>query len=293
MTTAVEEVVVGLSAGGIYALLALGIVLVHRTGGVVNVAQGELATLSAFVCWSLIDHGWAFWPAFGATVALSFAGGAVLEGALIRPLQGTRAATAVVLTAGLFLTANGLDRWIWGRAPRSLSSPFSAAAVHLGSLAFSKRELGMIGIALAAALVVGFVLRRTKLGLGLRAAAESPFEARHAGVRPEAMRAVSWGLAAALGAVAGVVAAPAFTLEPNMLRSALVAALAAAVLGGLDSALGAVLAGLAVGVTLELIQHYVHWIDGSLRSATALALLGLALLVRPAGLLGAARMRSA
>jgi len=289
VTGFLEHLVSGLASGGIYGLLALAIVLVRRTTGVINFAQGEMATLAAFGCWTLVDHGWAFWPAFGATIALSFAGGAALQIVVLRPVERGPLAGILVLTVGLLLSLNGLTAWIWGGAPKRFDGPFSASLVTVGGAAFSKRDIGVVVASLALAALVGLLLTRTKLGLGLRAASASPAEARLAGVRVGAMRAAGWGLAAALGAVAGVLAAPSLGLEPNMLQTALLYALAAAVLGGLDSPAGALVGGLLLGVLLDLVGGYVHWVGGGLRPATALAVLLAVLLVRPAGPLAVRR----
>jgi branched-chain amino acid transport system permease protein len=173
-----QQVVSGLASGGIYALLALAIVLIHRSTGVINFAQGEMATLSAFVCFSLTEHGWAFWPAFAVTILLSFAGGAALQVVVIRPIQGGPLLGVVILTIGLLIAINGLDTWIWGGAAQQFNGPFSSAPIRVAGVAFSKQDMGVVGIAIAAVLVVGFLFARTKLGLGLRAAAVNPLEAR-------------------------------------------------------------------------------------------------------------------
>ncbi|MFL5954020.1 MAG: branched-chain amino acid ABC transporter permease [Gaiellaceae bacterium] len=283
MTNFAQQVVSGLASGGIYGLLALAIVLIHRSTGVINFAQGELATLSAFVCWTLMSHGWAFWPAFGATLVLSFLGGAALEVAVIRPIQNGPLLGVVILTIGLLIAINGLDSWIWGGAPRQFQGPFSTAPIRVGGVAFSKQDLGVIAVAVIAVVLIGLLFTRTRLGLGLRAAAVNPVESRLVGVRVASMLAVGWGLAAALGAVAGVMAAPSLFLEPNMMQTVLLYAFAAAVLGGMDSPLGAVVGGLALGVLLNLAGTYVHWVGGELRLATALAVILTVLLLRPAG----------
>jgi branched-chain amino acid transport system permease protein len=286
MAGVVQHVVSGLAAGGIYALLALALVLIHRATGVVNFAQGATATLSAYVCWTLTAHGWAFWPAFATTVALAFAGGAGLRSVVLKPLQDGPVVAIMVLTVGLLIAIDGLDPWIWGGGTKRFHGPFSAAPVHLAGIALPKRDVGVIGVALVSAAVVAALLHRTKLGLGLRAAAANPLEARLAGVRVGEMLAITWGLAAALSAVAGVLAAPSFVLAPHMMQSGLLYAFAAAILGGLDSPLGAVVGGLVVGVGLALLGTYIHWIDGELRLATALALILGVLLVCPTGVFG-------
>jgi branched-chain amino acid transport system permease protein len=287
----IQQVVSGLASGGIYGSLALALVLIHRSTGVLNFAQGELATLSAFICWSLMDHGWAFWPAFGITIVLSFIGGAAIQQTIIRPIQDGPVLGVVILTIGLLIAVNGLMTWIWGGAAKQFSGPFSTAPITVGGVAFSKQDIGVIAISLVSVLLIWLLFARTKLGLGLRAAAVNPAEARLAGVRVPMMLAVGWGLAAVLGAVAGVLAAPSLFLEPNMMQTVLLYAFAAAVLGGMDSPIGAVIGGLVLGVLLNLVGTYVDWVGGELRLAVALAVILGVLLVRPAGLFGHTAVR--
>ncbi|MFL5964803.1 MAG: branched-chain amino acid ABC transporter permease [Gaiellaceae bacterium] len=291
MTNFIQHIVSGLASGAVYGVLALAIVLIHRSTGVINFAQGELATLSAFVCWTLVSHGWAFWPAFGATLLLSFAGGVTLQAVVIRPIQSGPLFRVVIVTIGLLIAFNGLDTWIWGDAAKQFHGPFSTAPISVGGVAFSKQDLGVIAVALIAVALIGALLTRTRLGLGLRAAGVNPVESRLVGIRVPAMLALGWGLAAMLGAVASVMAAPSLSLEPNMMQTVLLYALTAAVLGGMDSPLGAVLGGLLLGVLLDLVGTYVHWIGGELQLAIALAVLLGVLLVRPSGLFGRAAAR--
>jgi branched-chain amino acid transport system permease protein len=274
-----EQVVSGLAAGGVYALLAVALVVVHRSSGVVNLAQGEMATLSAFGCASLVGHGWAFWPAFAVTVVLSFAGGAVVHAVLVRPLQHGPLPSPFLLTAGLFLAFDGLDTWIWGGSPRSFTGAFAVRRLTVGGVTLGRRDLGVLGVALGVALLVG-LLHRTRLGLGLRAAAADPAGARYAGIHVGSTVATAWGLAAALGAVAAVLAAPSFRLEPTMMRPALLYGLAAAAAGGLRSTLGALVAGLGLGVAVELVGAHVHTLQGGLGPAIGLAVLAVGLAVR-------------
>ncbi len=286
MTELLEHIVSGLASGSIYGLLALAIVLIHRSTGVINFAQGEFATLSAFICWALMAHGWAFWPAFGATIALSFLAGFALQEMVIRPIQRDAQLGIVILTIGLLLAINGLDTWIWGGAPRQFAGPFSTASIEVAGVTLSKQDLGVIAVSIVAVVLIGLLFAKTKVGLGLRAAAVNPVEARFAGVRVGVMVAIGWGLAAGLGAVAGVLAAPSLFLEPNMMQTVILYSLAAAVLGGMDSPVGAVVGGLVLGVMLNLVGTYVHWVGGELRLATALVVILAVLLVRPAGLFG-------
>ena len=294
MTDFLQQVASGLSSGAIYALLALAIVIIFRSTGVVNFAQGEMATLSAFVAWTLIDHGLSYWPAFALTLLISFAGGVLLERVVIRPVERAPVLTVVILTIGLFIFLGGLMNWIWKAEVRSFppNRPFPTDTIDLGGVAISYQDIGILGVTLGLVGLLWVLFQKTKVGLALRASAVDPDSSRLVGVRVGWMLALGWGLAAALGAVAGLFTAAAFPpLEPNMMRAVLIYAFAAAVLGGLTSPLGAIVAGLALGVTLNLVSAYVDWLGPQMRLPVALALILGVLLVRPAGLFGRVAVR--
>ena len=289
MSGVTQQVVSGLAEGGIYALLALGIVLVRRASGVINFAQAALATLAAFVAAALVAHGWRFWPAFGVTVALAFSAGLALERLLARPARRGPPPGATLLTVGLLLAVNGLDTWIWGTAPRAFVQPFSTRAVHFAGLSAPRSQLETAVLALVVAGGVLLLIGRTKLGLGLRASAIDAGRSRGLGLNVDWLAMFGWGTATAIGAVAGVLAAgqgieP--SVDPSMLRSALLYALAAAVIGGIDSPGGAVIAGFAIGVGVQLLGTYVHWVGTELRLVSAFVALLAVLLVRPIGVFG-------
>jgi branched-chain amino acid transport system permease protein len=286
-----QQVVSGLASGGIYASLALALVIVYRSSGVINFAQGEMATLATFLAWTLLDHGLSYWPAFALTLAIAFAGGVALERAVIRPVEGRPVLTVVILTIGLLILINGATQWIWGGATRKFPSPFSTRPIHVGSAAFSIQDLGIVGVSLAAVALLSLFFRFTKLGLGLRAAAVNPEESRLVGVRVGWMLALGWGLAAALGAVSGMMVAPVVFLDPNMMQGVLLYAFAAAMLGGLASPVGAVVGGLALGVVLNLLGTYVSTFSGQMRLVGGLAVILVVLLVRPTGLFGRTAVR--
>ena len=281
-----QQVVAGLASGGIYASLALALVLIYRSTGVVNFAQGEMATFSTYVAWTLIDHGLGFWGAFALTLAIAFAGGVAVERILIRPVENRPVLTIVIVTIGLLILVNGLTTWIWGGAVKKFPSPFSTRPIHVGGAAFSIQDLGIVGVCLAAVVALSLLFRFTKVGLGLRAAALNPQESRLVGVRVSWMLALGWGLAAALGAVAGMMVAPVVFLDPNMMQGILLYAFAAAVLGGLDSPVGAVIGGLVLGVLLNLLGTYVETLAGQMRLVAGLAVILAVLVVRPTGLFG-------
>jgi branched-chain amino acid transport system permease protein len=286
-----QQVVSGLASGGIYASLALALVLIYRATQVINFAQGEMAMFTTFVAWSLMEH-MPYWPAFVLTLALAFLGGAAIELAVIRPVQNAPVLTVVIVTIGLFIGLNGLARRVWGNTPRVLESPFSTDPIRIGGVAFSAQDIGVIVVSLAIVVLLFAFFRWTKLGLGLRAAAVNPAESRLVGIRVSLMLAFGWGLAAMLGAVAGMMAAPPLgSFDQNLMQPILLYAFAAAVLGGIDSPLGAVIGGLALGVAVNLIGTYVDFVGADLRLPVALLVILVVLLVKPTGIFGKAEVR--
>jgi branched-chain amino acid transport system permease protein len=287
-----QQVVAGLSSGGTYATLAVAIVLIYRATAVVNFAQGELAMFSTFIAWTLTQHGFSYWPAFVVTVVASFAGGIALERAIIRPVERAPVLTIAIVTIGLFFVVNGAAFWIWSAQVKSMPSPFSTRPVDIAGVAFAISDLGIIAVSLLAVLLLWLFFRFTKLGLAMRAAAQNPESSRLTGIRVSWTIALGWGLATALGAVAGLMAAPPLgSFDQNFMQPILLYAFAGAVLGGIDSALGAVVGSLALGVFLNLLGTYVSWVGTDLRQAAALAVILGVLLIRPSGLFGAAAVR--
>jgi branched-chain amino acid transport system permease protein len=287
-----QQVVSGLASGGIYALLALALVIIHRSTGVINFAQGEMATLSAYICWALVtSHGWAYWPAALATLVLSFVGGVAIHRAVIRPVERGNVLRIVIVTIGLLIAINGFVVWQWSGEPQQLGSPFGTDIVTIGEVAILEHDIGSLAVALGIVLALWLFFQYTKVGLALRATAVNPQEARLVGVRVSWMLALGWGLAAMLGAVAGLLTAPIVGLDPNMMFAILIYAFAAAVLGGIDSPAGAVVGGLLLGLVLNLLTFFSQyrafdWFSEELRLPIALLVILVVLLVRPSGLFG-------
>ena len=282
-----QQVVSGIATGGIYASLALALVLIHRGTGVINFAQGEMAMFTTFVAWALIvHHGISYWPAFVLTLAIAFGGGFTLERVVIRPIERAPILTVVIVTIGLVLIFNGAAGWIWETEIQAFPSPFPTTTYDVGGVIVSAQDLGTIAVTLGLVVLLWFFFQYTKVGLGMRAAALNPEASRYVGVRVSWMLALAWGLASVLGAVAGMMAAPALFLDPTMMQAVLIYAFAAAVLGGIDSPVGAVVGGLMLGVGLNLVGTYVDFVGADLRLPLALLVILVVLLVRPAGLFG-------
>ncbi len=286
-----QQVVSGLASGGIYASLALALVLIYRSTEVINFAQGEMATFTTYVAWQLIQWGVPFWVTFFLTLGFAFVFGVAIERVVIRPFEHGPVLTVVIVTIGLLVLLNGLTGWIWGAEIKSFPSAFPTRPISIGGVAFSLQDIGIIAVALVAVLCLWLFFRYTKVGLAMRAAAVNPDSARLTGVRVGWMLALGWGLAAMLGALSGLMVAPIVFLDPSMMQTVLIYAFAAAVLGGLQSPAGAVVGGLLLGVMLNLLGTYVHAITPELRLPVALLVLLIVLLVKPSGLLGRAVVR--
>ena len=282
-----QQVVSGLGSGAIYAALALALVLIHRATGVINFAQGEMAMFTTYVAWTLMtNHGWDYWPAFLVTLLIAFALGVGIHTVVIRPVERASVLTVVIMTIGLVLTFNGLAGLIWSAEVRAFQSPFPNETWQLGDVSISQQDVGTFAVVLVLVTLLWAFFQFTKTGLALRASAVNPDASRLVGVRVGWMLAIGWGLAAALGAVSGMLAAPTLFLDPNMMQATLIYAFAAAVLGGIDSPFGAVAGGLLLGVGLNLIGNYVDFVGADLRLPVALLIILVVLLVRPAGLFG-------
>jgi branched-chain amino acid transport system permease protein len=286
-----QLVVSGIATGGIFASLALALVLIYNAMGLVNFAQGEMAMFATFIAYALINRGVNYWIAVPATLVLAFAGGIVLQRVVIRPVERAPILTLVIITLGLTTLINGFAGFLFGYVPRSVDSPFSPGTVGVVGVYVSYRDLGVIAVSAVVLVLVYILLQRTKLGLTMRAAAYHPEASRLLGVRVSWMLALGWGLASAVGAVSGIMVAPVLLLEPNMMQSIIIYAFTAAVLGGIESPLGAVVGGLIVGVTVNLAGAYIPFVGGDLQLAVALAIIVGVLIIRPNGLFGRAVAR--
>lgn len=289
-----QQTVSGLANGGIYASLGVALVLIYRATQVINFAQGAIATFTTYVAWQLMTWGLSYWPAFFLTLGIAFVGGTLLELITIRPVERRgNVLTVVIATLGVLILVEGAVGWIWGAEIRFMPPAFPAKAIHVGGVAFSLQDLGTIGISVASVVILWALFKFTKIGLAMRAAAFRPEAARLVGVRVSWMLSLGWGLAAVLGAVAGMMAAasPSVLLQPNMMDGVLIYAFAAAVLGGLESPAGAVVAGLLIGAMLNLLGSYVSWVTPPLLLPAAFVLMLVVLLVKPSGLFGRTQVR--
>ena len=273
----------GLALGGIYAIMALALVMIYQATQLVNFAQGEMAMFSTYFAWYMIDSGSPYWLAFVVTVLVSFVAGILIERVVVRPFSHAPILASVIVFIGLAFIFNAMAGWLYGYTIQSFDSPFPGRP-WFGNVYMSAHESGAVLVTFAVlALVYGF-FRFTPLGLAMRASAQNPVSSRLVGIRVGWMLAIGWGLAAAIGSVAGMMAAPIVYLDPNMMSGILLYSFAGAVLGGIDNPWGAVLGGFVVGVLENLVGAYL--VGAEVKLSVALVIIVGVLVVRPSGLFG-------
>ena len=285
MTALLHQILSGLAMGGVYASVALALVMIYQATHLVNFAQGEMAMFSTYIAYSLIGAGLPYWAAFLLTLAISFLGGLAVERIVIRPVENAPVLSVVIVFIGLLAIFNSLAGGIYSYTIKSFPSPFPSDAWY-GNSFISAHESGAIMVTFAVLALVYIFFRFTPLGLAMRAAAQNPVSSRLAGIRVGWMLAIGWGLAAAIGAVAGMMAAPIVYLDPNMMGGILLYGFAGALLGGIDNPWGAVIGGFLVGVIENIAGAYL--VGTEIKLSVALVIIVGVLVARPSGLFGRA-----
>ena len=278
----IHQIISGIATGGIYASVALALVMIYQATHHVNFAQGEMATFSTYITLVLIQLGLPYWVAFIGAFSISFVIGVLIERVLMRPVANAPVLTSVGVFIGLLLIVNSMTGWVFDYTIKQFPSPFPDKALFGGFV--SGHELGSTGVTLSVLILVYLFFRHTRLGLAMRAAAFNPVSSRLVGVRVGWMLALGWGLAAAIGSVAGCMVAPVVFLDPNMMSGILLYAFAGALLGGIDSPLGAVLGGFMVGIIENLGGAYI--VGTELKLTLALVIIITVLTLKPSGLMG-------
>lgn len=294
MEQLIQQIASGLASGAIYALVALALVMIFTATDHLNFAQGEMAMFSTYLCWQMIQWGVPFWVALGLTVVLSFGIGVAIERVILRPLHNASVLSVVVVFIGLLAIFHSLAGAIWSHTIKNFPSPFPNVA-FAGSGYIGPHQLGMIAVSLIMLFALYAFFRFTPLGLAMRAAAQNPVSARLVGVKVDWMLALGWGLAAAIGAVAGAMVAPVVYLEPNMMASILLYGFAGALVGGISNPGGAVFGGFLVGILENLVAYLGNltertfgiYIVGNGEKLTVALIIVIAILtLKPAGLFG-------
>lgn len=292
MQTFVILTVDGVTNGFIYAMVALALVMIWRATRVINYAQGAMGMFTTYVALFAITHGVAYWLAFVVALAGGFLLGAGLERVVVRPIESRPSLNIVILTLGLLIFLEALAPMLFGGQVKSFPAPFSRIDLSIGTtqLYISTFDIFVVGAVILTMVALLLFFQRTTIGLRMRAAAFGPEIARLLGVRVGRMLTLGWGLAAMLGALAGVLIAPAIFLYPNNMDELLVFGFTGAILGGLDSPVGAVIGALVVGLALSYVGGYM---GSDLETIGGLVILIAVLMVRPQGLFAARRQREA
>jgi branched-chain amino acid transport system permease protein len=280
----------GISTGAVYAAVALALVLIWRATRIVNFAQGAMLMITTFIASAVITKTGSYWLGFAIALVSGLVLGAIVERALIRPVENAPPLNAVIVALGLYTVLVAVAGMIWGNTPRSFPAAFSIRGFEVGGtrLLFSPNDLFIVLVVVGVALALALLFRATTLGLQMRASAFAAEVAELLGVRVGRMFTLGWALAALVGALGGVLVAPSVFLGPNSFDAVLISGFVAAVLGGLDSPPGAVVGGLVLGLALSYVSGY----EGSaLQPLAALVILVVVLMLRPTGLFSAARER--
>jgi branched-chain amino acid transport system permease protein len=277
-----HQILSGLATGGIYASVALALVMIYQATHLVNFAQGEIAMFATYLCWTMLQAGLPYWVAFFLTVVIAFVGGVLIERVIIRPVENAPVLSVVIVFIGLLVIFNSIAGWIYTYTIKPFPSPFPEKALFDNTYV-GPHELGAICVTLVVLALVFAFFRFTPLGLAMRAAAQNPESSRLVGVRVGWMLALGWGLASAIGAIAGMMVAPIVYLEPNMMGGILLYAFAGALLGGIDNPWGAVVGGFLVGMIENVVGMY---LGTELKLSVALVIIVTVLVLNPSGLFG-------
>lgn len=296
-----QRVVDGLSQGSVYALIALGLVIIYRGTGHLNFAQGEMALFATYCVYQLGEWGLSIYVSVWIGMAIGFAVGAATEVALIRPVAKKSPFAVFIVTIGLFQFLNWLDGAIWGDQllPNSgvgskqsqFPSLFPDADTDFVTIFGANIRIQSIGVFLLVLVVTGLLFllfNKTRFGLAMRAVASSPDSSRLVGIKTNRVLMMSWGLAAAIGALGGIVFAGLNnSVSLNLMFTVFIYGSAAATLGGFDSPGGAVIGGLIIGVIENLVAGYAQeWVGQSMKLGVAFLVILVVLMVRPSGLFG-------
>jgi branched-chain amino acid transport system permease protein len=290
----IEQVASGLANGAIYALVALALVIIFTSTHHINFAQGEMAVFSTYLCWQMLQWGVNFWIALALAALISFFLGVMIERLILRPLHSAPVLSIVVVSIGLLAIFHSMSGAIWGHTIKQFPSPFSEVT-FLAAGIIGPHQVGMILVTVILLLLLFAFFRFTSLGLAMRAAAENPTSARLSGISVDWMLALGWGLAAAIGTIAGSMTAPLVFLEPNMMAGVLLYGFAGALVGGILSPGGAIVGGFIVGILENLVSFLgnlleratgLYVIGNGEKLTVALAIVIVVLTLKPSGLFG-------
>ncbi len=278
---------IGLGNGAVYAMLGLGLVVIYRSTGLLNFAQGEMAMFATFIVWTLAASGLPLWLAMFGGMFGGFVIGVVVHQVVVRPVGDPhqKPLAVVIVTIGMFLGFNALAKLIWGADDKTLLNLFGRSGIDIFGTEVAWQKLGALAVLAIEAVIFWMLFQRTTIGLAMRAVASNPESSALCGIPVTRVLMFGWGLATAIGAVAGTFTAPITAVSSNLMQLTLIYAFAAITLGGFDSFVGAIVGGLLVGVLSDVLPRYVDFFE-KMPLAPAFILILVVLLVRPEGIFG-------
>jgi branched-chain amino acid transport system permease protein len=278
-----DLIIGGLSIGACYALVALAMVIIYKTSEVPNFAQGEMAMISTFVAYTLIDgYRLGFWTSAGISLVFALGLGAFIELAFLRPAKDPNVLQLIVITLGAEMILYGAAGWKWGAQQNPFSAPFSEfTGWRPGGVLITEMNLWTFVASLLLMFLLFLFFRFNKLGTAMKAVQQNAFAAKAMGVPTRRIHTFTWALSSATGAVAGMLIAPVTTLDPNMMMDPMLKGFSAAVLGGMTSLPGAAVGGYLLGLIENFFGGYVSL---EFKSVVAFGVIVLILCVRPSGL---------
>lgn len=282
-----QYIVLGLAQGSLYALMALGMVLIFKTTDVVNFGQADMTMFSAYVGFMLmVGLQWSFWVALPVVIVFGFLLGVLIERLALRPAKDAPLVSLLIVTLGLALMLNAVASWIWGYETQPLPYAVKGPPLVFGNVIISRHDLVIFVTAVVLSLGLFALLKFTRVGTAMRAAAQNKLGAQLLGIPVNRINALSWGIGVAIGAVAGVLIAPIVYLNLNVMIFVMIKGFAAAVLGGFTSLPGAIVGGLLVGLFESLLVAVPVRLINELKETLVFVLIIVLLAVRPQGLLG-------
>lgn len=279
-----QQLLSGLTVGSLYALAAIGLVLIYKTSDLVNFAQGEMAMVTTFVSFTVINGlGFGYWSAFLLALVFAIFFGVVVERGFMRKVQNAPIISQIILTLGLYMLLRGIAGMIWGYDPYNFPVAIEGKPISMGGFLVTANEIFIFAVTMVLMLILFFIFRYTTIGLAMRAASLNKQTSMLMGININVIFAITWAISSVLGGVAGILIAPTTFLDPNMMGEVAIKAFAAAVLGGFNSLPGAVIGGILIGLFENLMGGYV---SAELKNAFVFLLIILILYLKPTGLLG-------
>jgi branched-chain amino acid transport system permease protein len=288
----IADVLGGLTNGVIYGMVALSLVLIWRSTGVLNFAQGAMPMFATYVGFALLSYHFGYWACAVAALIVGLAVGGLTERLVVRGLYGKPEINPIVVMVGFLIVLEAVAAAIWSSFPRSLPSPFSSIDWQLGGhpVSLSPFTVYEIGASIVVMLLVAALFRFTNLGLQLRASALAPEVSRLLGVRVGRLLTLGWMLSTAVGVVTTILVSSNFFtgLTPQVNDGIFAFGFIAAAVGGLESPVGAIVAGVSLGIILQFVQDY---LNSNAQIIVALVVLIVALMVRPNGVFTKSSLR--